>query len=304
MTKHKIFVSIVSYRDPLLDTTIESLLDNQSNNNTLVISVLDQSTNDCKFKDHPNVIYKQIAPQYSNGVGWARHVNSLNLTDEDFFYQIDSHSLFDKNWDDYLIADYLYSRSYFNTNKIAMSSACKGFIIDESNNVCKLDEDDNCYIKVKFIKEVGFNQFKLLNAHGIRYPAAPNSIIDAFHLNAGNFFTHSDFIFNVGICPNMYFGGEEQHLTLSSFINGYKLVHHTSVHLYHLCNTENYITKIEVNPVISIEQQDLLRNNSITYWLNYLDTIPHHVLLDFYKFSGVDYINLKIDESSLTLFNL
>lgn len=297
---HSIFVSIVSYRDPLLDTTIKSLLSMQSNNNKLTISVLDQSTINCKYKDHPSVIYKQMPPEYSNGVGWARHINSLNITDEDFYYQIDSHSVFDKNWDEYLLFDFFNAAKHYDTYKITLSNACKVFTIDAAGNVCKEHELGMGYLTVKFLSDRGFNQNKLPTPHGNFGPKPDSQIVKARHLHGGNFFTHTDFIRHVGLCPYMFLFGEEHHTTLNAFLNGYKLLHHTCVYIYHLRDTTDYISKIRVEPVISQKRIDELQNRSMSYWLSFLSSIPNDQLTEFFNYTGVDYINLQLAESAKT----
>ena len=35
---------------------------------------------------------------------------------------------------------------------------------------------------------------------------------------------------------------------------------------------------------------------SITKWYNYLDTVREDTLIDFYKYSGVDWINLTFED--------
>jgi hypothetical protein len=300
--RYKIFVSIVSYRDPLLEMTVDSLFDQQSGNHDIVISILDQSVSDFKYKDHPNIIYKQINPEYTNGVGWARHLNSLNITNEDFYYQIDSHSLFDKNWDEYLIKDFITAKQKFNTNKLAFSNACKNFFFVDNLPV-KECEFDNRTIQVKFIETCKFMDNKYLNAHGNFHKEIPEGeVLEAIHLHAGNFFTHSDYIRDVGINHNFFFFGEEQYLTLISFAYGYKLLHHTSIHNYHFQNTQEYISKVWYEPVIDERKIDEMKRRSIDYWNSFINSIDVDILLDFYTYSGVNYITEEIDDRALTHF--
>lgn len=297
--KYKIFVSIVSYRDAMLENTVKSLLENQSGEHDICISVLDQSTTMFTITD-PCIKYKQIEPKYANGVGWARHLNSLNLTNEDFYYQIDSHVIFDKDWDKFLIADYQLGVKTYNTDKVILSSSCKTFTKESNGSFLKHDVDNKYPIIVKY-DPIGFIQNKLLIARG-RYSSnhSNNTPIPAIHLQAGNLFTHADYIKNVGICPYIFFHFEEQHLTLNAFINGYKLLHHTSLYIYHLeYDHSTYETKPWINPQISQNQIDSFQLSSGNYWLSFLDSIPDNLLNKFYKYSGIDYINEFLDPSTM-----
>lgn len=298
-THYKIFVSIVSYRDTLLEKTVQSLIDNLSSYNEITISILDQSYNQFNIS-HPCIIYNQVDPKISKGVGWARHQNSLNLTDEDFYYQIDSHAIFDKNWDIFLIDDYIKYKTEYSTSKIALSSACHSFTIVNGNTI-KDTTNTNSVLVAKYTRyPMLSNTNKRLSVHSYYYDQTDYTTLPAIHLHGGNFFTHAEFIPNVGICPNLFFSGEEQYLTLSAFLNGYKLAHHTSIHNYHFTyNNNTYLTKPHVDPVITNEEIAKLETDSEQFFTDYINSISKDDLQKFYEFSGVDYTNNHIDEDSL-----
>lgn len=305
MHRYKIFVNIASYRDPLVDLTIRSLLENKSGNHDIIVSFLDQSDDDnlSLLELDPNIIYQKIDPRYTNGVGWARHINSLNLSDEDFYYQIDSHVVFDKNWDEYLIADYFKGVKHYNTDKIILSSACKSYIMDENGSPVKLGTEDKRPFLVRFIKECGFLDDKYLNPHGNWYKIIPeDEVIPAIHLHAGNVFTHGDYIKNVGICPYLYFNGEEQHLTLNSFAHGYTLLHHTSIHIYHFNGSNEHISKPWNHTIQDFSRIQRFQQLGFAYWKNYMKTIDAEILEKFFEYSGVDYINEVLEPRASTYF--
>jgi hypothetical protein len=305
MNRYKIFVSVVSYRDPLVNFTIKSLLENKSDNHDIIISFFDQSDDDNYHlvELDSNIIYQKIDPKFTNGVGWARHINSLNLSDEDFYYQIDSHVVFDKNWDEYLIKDYFKGVNYYNTDKIILSSACKCYTMSESGTPVKLDVYLEKPFLVKFIKDCGFLDDKFLNPHGNWYKKIPDDeVIPAIHLHAGNVFTHGDYIKNVGICPHLYFNGEEQHLTLNSFAHEYKLLHHTSIHIYHFNGSDRHISKPWNHTIQDFGRIQRFQELGLKYWRNYMATIDTEILERFFEYSGVDYINEVLEPRALTIF--
>ena len=54
-----------------------------------------------KFK--AKIHYEHIDPIISKGPCWARTDCRVFIKDEDYFFQIDSHTQFDKDWDEILI---------------------------------------------------------------------------------------------------------------------------------------------------------------------------------------------------------
>lgn len=295
----KIFVSICSYRDPLLHYTLESLIENKSDRHQATYSILEQVVyKESLEKLYPelvardDVVYKRIDPQFADGVGWARKVNSLNVRDEDFFYQIDSHMLFDPNWDRYLVEDY---------KKGVKKSGSKKVIIDGGTKTYTLDEDG---VPIKHIEAGGVTTYakyfiwphnSILGVHGHHVPPTKD-VIPTAHLFAGNLFTHTEWLKNVGINHLSFFDAEEHVLTMKSFEAGYYMYAPTEVHTYHFSGSGEYTTKQWFKPVISIDQYNERVRLSVKEWTDYLENVEESVLMDYYKYCGVDYINKKIED--------
>lgn len=300
-SKPTIFVSVCSYRDPFMARTVQSLFETKSNNTNIVVSIFDQSNNNYEIPPLDEIIYKQIDPKYSNGVGWARHLNSLNLTNEDFYYQIDSHCIFDQDWDIFLINDYIKYSNHYNTNKIILSSSCKSFILDKNNNPIKIITADNTTAIAKYLT-IGFRNYKNLIAHSNFHKSEQSEIINAIHLHGGNLFTHSDYIKNIGICPYLSVREVEQYDTMIAFAHDYKLCHHTIINNYHLeYNHSSYPSKIDIDPVIPIAQLNKIEETSLQFWKKFIDNLNEEILLNYQKYSGVDYINQLLESRAKTI---
>lgn len=118
-----IFVSIVSYRDTELVPTIKSLLDNAKNPDDIHLGVISQ---DLKNK-HPNLSfvknlsYIKIDSKDARGVGYARKLAMELFSDQDFYFQIDSHMRFAKDWDYHLIEMYQSCTKETKNDKIILS---------------------------------------------------------------------------------------------------------------------------------------------------------------------------------------
>ncbi|MGB1531124.1 MAG: GlcNAc-transferase family protein [Gammaproteobacteria bacterium] len=97
-----IFISIASYQDPLLISTIFSAYNNAEKKEDLIFSICDQSDNGIKVDKITfanQIHYEHVDPLFSKGPCWARHRAQSFFNDEDFFLQIDSHTQFAPGWD-------------------------------------------------------------------------------------------------------------------------------------------------------------------------------------------------------------
>ena len=107
-SKPRIFVSVAAYRDSETISTVNDMLMKANSPERLTIGVLSQIDFDCDehFILPPMSRVKQmvIPAQDSLGACWARNKILTRLrSDEDFVFQIDSHSRFIKGWDDKIL---------------------------------------------------------------------------------------------------------------------------------------------------------------------------------------------------------
>ena len=101
-----IFISIASYQDPLLVSTIFSAYENAENKNDLIFGICDQSDNSIKVNEitfSDQIHYDHLDPLFSRGPCWARHRAQSFFNEEDFFLQVDSHTQFAPKWDSIFI---------------------------------------------------------------------------------------------------------------------------------------------------------------------------------------------------------
>ena len=105
-----IFINLASYRDPECHKTIKSLILNCSNWKNLRICVCEQNAEEdisCKHELNPifDSIIKIISLSYKDARGptWARFLIQQEYESEEHYLQIDSHTIFEKDWDTKLI---------------------------------------------------------------------------------------------------------------------------------------------------------------------------------------------------------
>jgi hypothetical protein len=217
------------------------------------------------------------------------------MTDEEYYYQIDSHMLFDKDWDKFLVEDYKRGVELTGSDRIIIDANCKLFGVNAESGVpIKYPLTVTCMVKY-----YAFQDNYLLGPHG-DWQDPTEDINPAIHLCAGNLFTHADWVHNVGINPYTAFDGEEQILVLKSFAAGYYMFHPREIHCYHYIDTAKYITKRWVDPVVPCERYSESINRSIEEVAKLIKILPPEILEQYRKYSGVDYLNRKLERRAIT----
>lgn len=301
----KIFVSVVSYRDKLLQKTIESLIENKSPRHEVVIGIFEQTALEDSLQtkapdliERKDIRYKRIDPQYADGVCWARKINFMQLEDEDFIYEVDSHMLFDKNWDRKLIKDYKKGVELSGTKKVIISGSCKNFELDKHGTPILHTHPTMMRSNVRYFLYQKEND--ILGPHG-DIAVSDGEITPAIHICAGNFFTIADWVREVGPNTDIFFEGEEQYMVLESFKKGYKLYHMSDIVSYHYMFTNEYETKHWFNPISgNTNRYGELVHRGLKNFKKYMDDQDDDLLEKFYEYSGVDYINKSLDERAKT----
>ena len=148
----KIFVNIASYRDKECSHTINNLINNAKNKHNLRIVVCQQNdTNDSDAlngnEKYSNLI-EVIRLKYTDAKGptYARFLIQQQYNNEEYYLQIDSHTVFEKDWDIKLIETLnnlppkscitQYLPEYNMDNKKAKSYKIRtGLKVDKINNV-------------------------------------------------------------------------------------------------------------------------------------------------------------------------
>jgi|LakMenEpi03Aug12_release.lakeMendotaPanAssembly.Ray.scaffolds.fasta_scaffold38436_3 hypothetical protein len=107
----KIFVSIAALEEPGLIDTIKDCLNKAKKPENIIFGISLQYENepDLNFINNQSRIIRYPLPDYDNNIGPGiveiRNAIKKLHKDEEYFLQIDSHTTFDKNWDDVLITD-------------------------------------------------------------------------------------------------------------------------------------------------------------------------------------------------------
>ena len=312
----KIFINIASYRDSLLLDTINSAYENAYNKENLIFGIVEQETVEnainidlIEFKNQ--IRYIRIDPVYARGPCWPRYIAQSLWKGEEYYLQIDSHMKFEADWDKILIEKYNELKKYHekpiitmyllrysiektdNTTSIIKHDidGCLGLVVDEKN---AFSSDSDMYVGVRC---------NIINDKG--------NFIHGFMVSGHFLFSSGKIIEEVPYDPFLFFCGEEHSWALRLWTNGYNIFH-TDIPIYHLYNTaeDNRLTlwgDTELENVRSVKwwEHDVESKKRLTsivtgenlgiYGIGKIRTLQEYA-----DFSGVDYLNKKIDEKAKT----
>ena len=214
-----IFVSLASYRDKLCSSTINSLFENAAYPHNVYIGVCEQNDeNDlpCMPTDTPfsdNIRMIKIDYTKATGPAYARYLCSELYNGEDFFFQVDSHCKFVKNWDIKLLGmmDMLYKISK------------KPILSHYPREYEDYEKEPSPRSKITIIKKAFVNERGIISFHGAEFISPPKIPVKSYFIAAGFIFAPGSFLNEVPFDPYLpnLFTGEEILLTLRAYTNGW-----------------------------------------------------------------------------------
>lgn len=229
-----IFVSIASYCDPMLPFTLNNAYHTANFPANLHFGIVDQSASDERLMPDseipsPQYRYVHIDPRDARGPCWARAVAMTLYDGQDWFFQIDSHMLFDQGWDERLIA-------------AAMQCA-------EINPKCIISNYPNAFEMVdglpkrkpvtqQVLAHVLARDAQFEDGHPVlkfqAIPVARDTSVIGFHVGAGCLFARGTFAAEIPYDPHIYFHGEEQSVAARAYTHGWDIFHVAGMPVYHL----------------------------------------------------------------------
>lgn len=238
--KPTIFISIASYRDPMLLFTLQSAYSQASSPESIFFGVVDQHDLPQRDKFQKLFFFSQIRychlyPEETLGVSWARSIAYSLYNGEDFILQVDSHTYFERGWDESLIGQFNFVKT-FSTKPILSTYPYPFEMVDNvpiytkptGETVLVLRPKPNQNLSVDnpiltFQAEHLFTDFPVLGCH----------------IAGGFLFCSGNFVEEIPYDPYLYFHGEEQNLSLRAFTKGWDIYHPKWIPLYHLYKDSN-----------------------------------------------------------------
>lgn len=234
----KLFINIASYRDVLLEHTVVSAYENAKYKNDIIFGIVDQAylletihVDGLSFAN--NIRYMRFDPVYARGAGWARKLAQTLWENEDYYLQIDSHTIFDPDWDEILINKLEHLKEYH--SKPLITAYPDGFtVVDHDiNKIEKHKSKHNNVLTLRVNKEMSFpkEDDSYVRLAGGIYPDA--EYCHGFALAAGCYFTHGNSVQEILYDPYIFFRGEETGLALRYWTSGYSIFHTTNIPMLH-----------------------------------------------------------------------
>lgn len=236
-----IFVSIASYRDPELEHTVKSAVENASGEYKINFGIVCQATNNetPDLSSYPNIKMVQMHPRDARGVGFAR-AKVMELYDkEDYFLQIDSHSQFAKNWDIGLVD--VYEMALLNKSKKVIISAFPGMYLIEGNNraiVAPYEKNEMTYptkqkLSMRKTKEWASERVEFTDKLSY-FPEQSNTVL------AGFIFSEGKIVKEIPYDPEISFFGEELCFAARAWTRGYDIYSPKEFFIYHFYGRNGY----------------------------------------------------------------
>jgi hypothetical protein len=164
-TTSTIFVTLAACNEYLLEHTIKSAMAQANIQERVFFGVFNNILEKEKslldnefFTNNANIFYAEIVTPAPMGTGFGRmNASLLKTQDHDYVLQIDSHTVFTKDWDLKLIENFNNVKEIAKTDKVILSAIPRGNLYYEISNRDSILSYDN------FFKEKGINEIDMLN---------------------------------------------------------------------------------------------------------------------------------------------
>jgi len=226
-TMPSIFVQIASYEDPELYSTISDAVAKSSGLMTINFGVHASYVNPNGFSIPPksNTKVTHSFPPNNIGVARSRRIADSFYDGEDFYLQIDAHSRFKKNWDEFLVYEYYRYKGLGIDNPLITAYPMPFWY----------EDGKEFYQDVDFVHTIDLTHDKQLFLDW-RHPKQ-SQVINTKHsvftpsVSAGS-------IFAKGKVPipskEIFFDGEEITIAAMAYTQGYDIVLPQAPYMYHL----------------------------------------------------------------------
>ena len=304
-----IFISVAAFCEPFLEHTLKDAVAKAKYPSQLVFAVADQNPTYRKDElrllcDPAQLRYVHIDPLDTRGVCWARSLVFSLYQGESYLLQIDSHMLFEPDWDEQLVTQWLELKSI--SSKPIISIYPHGFEFKDGKPEVSITVSPDSTLVMRPCPNANLNHenatFSFQTEHVFR-----REPILGCQIAAGFLFTAGYFIDEVPYDPRLYFLGEEQSIAVRAYTHGWDIFHPPHIPIFHLYKLpESSHISHHCHP--DWEKQRDFKFTDLTKLANerLMDLVFERrdlgsfglgkvrSLIDFARLSGIDYHNKKI----------
>lgn len=241
MAASSIYISIAAFCDPFLEHTIQDAVAKAKAPESLVFGVVDQTPENRRpalaaLCGPAQLRFVHVSPIESRGVCWARSVAFSLYQGESFLLQVDSHMLFEQDWDAQLIAQWAALKT--TCDKPILSTYPYGFEFEEGQPVVKISISDQTTLVLRPHPETALAEDNAT----LRFRAEhvfTRTPVPGCHVAGGFLFAEGRFVDEIPYDPRLYFHGEEQSLAVRAYTHGWDIFHPPHIPLFHLYKMPN-----------------------------------------------------------------
>ena len=304
-----IFVSIASYRDEMCQTTLEYIFKNAENPKNIYVGVCQQNNlnsnekydKTCYINDYGNNIrLMTIDYREAKGPTWARYLCSTLYKNEDYFFQIDSHTKLIKNWDSKLISMIEFLKD----------SGVEYPVLSHYPNLYEPlkdsfeDKNEDRYNGVTRICKSFFNDEGMISFHGAEV-ITTSDFAPTSYVAGGFLFADGHIVKNVPFDPTLdyLFTGEEILHSIRIWTSGYDIYtpnENIAFHEYTRPDVPKIWTDQEYSDTDAINKVKILigLESKSKELINYKYGLGNkRTLQQYYDFAGIDIKNKKINKN-------
>lgn len=219
--------------DDEISNTVSSLMAQTKNLDNIFLYVLVQDKYFPKlekifeFYDFKNYVYEKIDYADSKGVGFARSACQSKLsTQYRYFFQIDSHTQFIRDWDVHIVSDYQKVHDFWGASII--STYPQGYEYDEKGMIKYFNSESPPIVRI----EKTPNSTSMYQAKYTQYLGTDLGD-ETGYFCAGQAFGYVEYFLKVPYDPEIVFHGEEQTMSIRFFSNGIQIVCPPRSYVYH-----------------------------------------------------------------------
>ena len=233
----------------MLLETLCSAYENADNKDALLFGVCEQADHgiDIQSIHFKNQIkYELLDPVMAKGPCWARARVQQLMTDEEYFLQIDSHTIFTKSWDKILLNYHSWLEKCLENNFV-ITGYPRGFKPNKELTSFELNtaykETLGITFREKRMFEDGYYSMQK------SFPANTELPARGLLIAGGFIFAKKAFVTLIPYDPKFYFHGEELSIALRLYTNMWDVVHIPRVPIFHLyTDVNNLVRKLHWDP--------------------------------------------------------
>jgi hypothetical protein len=238
----RIFISIASYRDPELQWTVKSAIENANNPNNLYFGIVHQGLDSeiFNFEDVKNITVIKMHPKEARGAGYARSKAMELYSGEEYFLQIDSHTRFTPGWDSIAIDQLSRAKNISGHNRVLLSYFPAPFE-PERNGGMHLVRNNPKIKPYPTRQKVLLNKRKQWTAERFEFESKIKENPELSQTVLGGFiFSDGSIVQEVPYDPEISFFGEEVCFAMRSWTRGWDIYSPSKNIVYHFYSRGGY----------------------------------------------------------------